>query len=358
MGCNYKGITFCFFYRKRFVWGKKRGGNYKRLTDFFKAGCVRFFLRKKRCDYNVNTKINFIEKSKYYLKHVWDVQKSNNNVFTHGVYCIYFVITFCFFIPLNGLANPLIELKTPIVQGSFVYGRSQPDVDVYYGDTKLVKTPDNQFVFALPQDTEDTLILKAVQHGKTHILSSPIGKRTWKEEVVNGLPPQKVLPNLKDQQRIASENKLLRAGRSETFYEKMPMCFVRPISKKARISSEFGARRILNGVKTAGHSGTDYAMPTGTPLFAPADGVVKVVHPDMFYSGKTVLIDHGYGIFSSYSHMSDILVHQGEHVVQGQQIGEVGTTGRSTGPHLHFTMTWFGVRVDPEFVLTYYSCDK
>ncbi|MBR4927652.1 MAG: M23 family metallopeptidase [Alphaproteobacteria bacterium] len=263
-----------------------------------------------------------------------------------------------FFLPVMGNASSLIDLKTPIVQGSLVYGRTQPDVEVYYGDTQLVKDGDNQFVFALPQDAEDNLTLAVIQNKKHHTFSSPVQKRRWKEEVVNGLPPQKVVLSPADGQRVALENQLLRSGRTKTFYEKLPICFVRPISKKARISSEFGARRILNGIKAAGHSGTDYAMPIGTPLFAPAEGIVKVVHPDMFYSGKTVLIDHGYGIFSSYSHMNDIVVQEGEYVVQGQQIGAVGTTGRSTGPHLHFTMTWFGVRVDPEFVLTHYACDK
>lgn len=358
MDCNYNGITFFFWRHKQCLLGKKRGCNYKRLTHFLKSRNIHFFSKKKNGNYNVDTNLNFIKKSKCCLMRFFGGQKCNNNIFTYGVYGIYFVITFCFFIPLTVQANPLIELKTPIIQGGFVYGRTQPDVDVYYRDMKLVKTPDNQFVFGLPQDTEDNLILTAIKQGKTHTLSSVIQKRMWKEEVVNGLPPQKVSPSLKDQQRIASENQLLRAGRSETFYEKLPMCFVRPISKEARISSEFGSRRILNGIKTAGHSGTDYAMPIGTPLLAPADGIVKVVHPDMFYSGKTVLIDHGYGLFSSYSHMNEITVQEGQFVVQGQQIGTVGTTGRSTGPHLHFTMTWFGVRVDPEFVLTHYPCDK
>ena len=113
---------------------------------------------------------------------------------------------------------------------------------------------------------------------------------------------------------------------------------------------------MLNGIKTAGHSGTDYALPTGSPIYAPADGMVKVIHPDMFYSGKTILIDHGYGVFSSYSHLSEILVRQGDKVKQGHLIGKIGTTGRSTGPHLHFTLTWFGVRVDPEYVLKTYAC--
>ena len=85
-------------------------------------------------------------------------------------------------------------------------------------------------------------------------------------------------------------------------------------------------------------------------MVAPADGRVKVVHPDMFYTGKTILIDHGQGVFSSYSHLSEINVNENQVVKQGDVIGAVGMTGRSTGPHLHFAVTWFGVRVNPEFL--------
>ena len=355
---NYKGLTFCFLKKGRSFLLKKMHGNYKRITQFFLTRACRLLLMEKECNYCVITFLRKIKKSVCCKKCLCEIEKRNNKVLTFIRCSIYFVITFFSFVSLTAFANDLIELKKIISQGSFVYGRTMPGVDVYYGDIKLIKNEDNQFVFALPQDTEDKLVLTAIKDNERHVLTSPIQKRMWKEEVVNGLPPQKVLPSPDDQKRIDAENKLLRAGRAKTHHEKMPKCFVRPISARARISSEFGSRRILNGVKTAGHSGTDYAMPTGTPLYAPADGIVKVTHPDMFYSGKTVLIDHGYGIFSSYSHMSDIAVREGDAVVMGQQIGKVGTTGRSTGPHLHFTMTWYGVRVDPEFVLTHFGCDE
>ena len=108
------------------------------------------------------------------------------------------------------------------------------------------------------------------------------------------------------------------------------------------------ANDILNNVKKQGHSGTDLAAPVGAPIVAPLDGKVVFIHPDMFLTGKTVMIDHGYGVFSSYSHLSQINVKLNQIVKTGDSIGLVGKTGRATGPHLHFTITWYGVRINPE----------
>ena len=143
---------------------------------------------------------------------------------------------------------------------------------------------------------------------------------------------------------------LLQKARQSSDGAFFPETWILPVAQYTRISSPFGSRRVLNGTKKAGHSGTDFAAPTGTAVVAPADGRVKVVHPDMFYTGKTILIDHGQDVFSSYSHLSEINVTENQVVKQGDVIGAVGMTGRSTGPHLHFAVTWFGVRVNPEFL--------
>lgn len=266
------------------------------------------------------------------------------------------LLTLCYSIVNTNTALAALELKSPITQASFIYGRTTENEQVFLNDREIHQTPAGEFVIALPQDTDDDLILTTKSNGITKIWSVPIEKRTWKEEVVNGLPPKKVSPDKAAQKQIANDSAALKKARSITKYTVLPRCFSRPVDKKARISSQFGSRRILNGQKTAGHSGTDYALPAGTPVYAPADGVVNLTHPDMFFSGKTILLDHGYGIYSSYSHLSRIDVKQGDFIKRGEKIGEIGTTGRSTGPHLHFTMTWFGIRVDPEFMLTYYAC--
>lgn len=287
--------------------------------------------------------------------------KSNNNVITFVVICINIVITILFFsravwAETSRQQSVLFDVFSPISQGALVYGKAEPDTQIFYQDKVLPLTPQGEFVFAVPKEGNSEIILTAEKNNHKISKTYRVASRKWKEEVVNGLPPKKVLPSEADLRRITSENQILRKARAETISNHFPSCFVRPVDKKARISSEFGSARVLNGIKTAGHSGTDYALPTGSPIYAPADGEVKVIHPDMFYSGKTILIDHGYGVFSSYSHLSEILVKQGDKVKQGHLIGKIGTTGRSTGPHLHFTLTWFGVRVDPEYVLKTYAC--
>lgn len=320
------------------------------LKDIFHLG--------KGYNYNVITRSFYSFFSTYYLKRIQSYYK----IFTNHKKYYYNVITF-----LTLLSYPFIghttsqhlspKIHSEIIEANLIYGQISPQTELYYNNTKIPTNANGDFVFALPQDAPTTLTLTTKDNQNTKNWSYTVQKRRWKEEVVNGLPPKKISPSTEDQKRITQENKLLKKGRSNTFYTKLPLCFSRPVDKTARISSAFGSRRILNGIKTTGHSGTDYALPTGTPIYAPADGVIKVTHPDMFYSGKTILIDHGYGLYSSYSHMNTIFVEQGDIIKRGDKIGEIGTTGRSTGPHLHFTMTWFNTRVDPEFILTHYPCD-
>ena len=112
----------------------------------------------------------------------------------------------------------------------------------------------------------------------------------------------------------------------------------------------FGSQRILNGNPRNPHNGVDIAAPTGTAVKAMTDGVVNLVHQDMFYTGKTVMLDHGHGLTSIYIHMSEILVEDGESVVKGQPIGKIGKTGRATGPHLHWGVTLRSMHLDPMLV--------
>jgi len=113
----------------------------------------------------------------------------------------------------------------------------------------------------------------------------------------------------------------------------------------------FGAKRIFNGKPAAQpHTGADFAAPAGTPVLAAADGMVALAE-DQFFSGKAVFIDHGGGLISMYFHLSDIKVKAGQEVERGHVVGLVGTTGRSTGPHLFFGVRWHDARIDPRYVL-------
>ena len=165
---------------------------------------------------------------------------------------------------------------------------------------------------------------------------------------MNGLPPKKVIPPQEEQKRILDEILLMREKRKVSDYPTFARKWTIPVKEYSRISSPFGSRRILNGAVTQGHSGTDYAAPEGTPVLAAADGKVVLTHPDMFYTGGTILVDHGYGIYTNYCHLSRIDVKEGQIVKAGEPIAAVGSTGRATGPHLHFGLSWYGVRLNPE----------
>ncbi|HET7588172.1 MAG TPA: peptidoglycan DD-metalloendopeptidase family protein [Gammaproteobacteria bacterium] len=153
-----------------------------------------------------------------------------------------------------------------------------------------------------------------------------------------------------DLERVRRERKIIDAvynGWTPTLYAKLP--FELPVDGVE--SSPFGVKRILNGKPRSPHSGIDIAAPAGTPVHAPADGVVAEVG-DFFFNGNTVIIDHGEGLVSVYVHLSKIKVHEGDHVQRGQIIAQVGSTGRTTGADLHWTVTLNGTKINPELLLS------
>lgn len=273
-----------------------------------------------------------------------------------------FVYTLCLlFLLFIHLPVRAFELLTPVREGQLVYGRLAPDERLYV-DSQLLHNgkqsdryqipvnEDGLFVLGIPQDAAQHLTVFLEKKQGIVPKHIEVDRVHWKEDIVNGLPAAKVSPDTKAQKRIVDEALLLQKARQSSDGAFFPETWILPVAQYTRISSPFGSWRVLNGIKKAGHSGTDFAAPTGTAVIAPADGRVKVVHPDMFYTGKIILIDHGQGVFSSYSHLSEINVDENQVVKQGDVIGAVGMTGRSTGPHLHFAVTWFGVRVNPEFL--------
>ena len=252
-----------------------------------------------------------------------------------------------------------VTFSSDLIDGSLVYGQADQNEKIFVTNSYLnigkndenlfqIQTDSNgRFVIGIPQDaTKLTLTIKSPDRSETK--SFPIKSRQWDEEYVNGLPSAKVQPDTKNQKRITDEAFQMKQARQRSDYPVFPENFKNPVSDYTRISSRFGSRRILNNIKKQGHSGTDLAAPIGTSVVAPADGKVVFVHPDLFLTGQTVMIDHGYGVFSSYSHLRRINVKQNQIVKSGDLIGLVGQTGRATGPHLHFTITWYGVRINPE----------
>ena len=237
-----------------------------------------------------------------------------------------------------------------LTQGMLVYGTAEPDEEIFYEDLN-VPVYNGEYVFALGRNTPKTITItiKKGWFSKDKHLTFNVKPRKWETDVVNGVPQKTVTPEKKDTARIEKEQKILDNARAQRPIKKgFPKCFLKPV-QETRISTPFGWQRIYNGVKLMHHSGVDMACPLGTPVKASADGVVVLAENDLFYTGGTILIEHGHGIITGYSHLSKVDAKVGDKVKQGDIIGLSGSTGRSTGPHLHFTLAWNNIRVAPEF---------
>lgn len=182
------------------------------------------------------------------------------------------------------------------------------------------------------------------------VMSLEVEKRDYDIQRIDGLPRRKVTPHPEDLIRIRAEGRLMRDARSGKAHRLGFLSgFVWPA--RGRISGVYGSQRILNGKPRRPHFGVDIAAPTGTPVRAPADGRVTLVHPGMFFNGKSIVMDHGLGLTTVYIHLSDASVEPGQLVKQGDVIGKVGATGRATGPHLHWGARVRNIEIDPALLV-------
>ena len=254
---------------------------------------------------------------------------------------------------IGGGAIPARATRLPasVQQGSMVLGITHPAAQVEYAGRRLRVTPYGTFVFGIGRDASGEAVLRIKQPATGWVEHRiAITPRDWPIEHVRGVPPATVNPPPAIAARIEREQARVVAARARDddrtdFAQK----FIWPV--QGRISGRFGNARAYNGVPKSPHSGMDIAAPNGTPVKAPAAGVVTFAGPDLYLTGGTLLLDHGFGISSNFLHLSRIDVKVGDRVEQGQVIGAVGATGRATGPHLHWGMNWFDVRIDPLLVL-------
>ncbi len=251
-----------------------------------------------------------------------------------------------------GVAWAQLVLEGAAEQGGLLLGRVAPGSEVRLDERPVRVAEDGAFVLGFDRDAAAEAALE-VRHanGIREQRTLTVAPRDWEVQRIDGLPSKQVAPDDDALRRIRAEAALIRAARKRDSAEALfASGFLRPV--EGRISGVFGSQRILNGQPRSPHSGTDYAAPAGTPVKATADGVVSLAHADMFFTGKTVMIDHGHGLASVYAHLSEVAVVEGARGRRGEVIGAVGATGRATGPHLHFGISWHDVRLDPETVLT------
>ncbi len=256
-------------------------------------------------------------------------------------------------IPGDGDVMPVRGTLLPktVSQGALVIGSTHKAASVEYAGRKLRVSPNGRFVFGVGRDAVGPVIVNIKQPGTALIPHRiEVTPRDWPVETINGVPPKTVNPPPEIAKRIAREQALVVAVRArDDAREDFAQRFIWPV--QGRISGRFGNQRVYNGSPKSPHSGMDIAAPSGTPVKTPAGGIVSFAAKDLYLTGGTLVIDHGAGISSNFLHLSRIDVQVGDRVEQGQIVAAVGATGRATGPHLHWGMNWFDVRIDPLLVL-------
>lgn len=244
-----------------------------------------------------------------------------------------------------------VDLNGQFVQGGIITGRTTPGTRLELNGKPVRVSPEGAFVFGFGRDAPAVASLVITYpDGRRETRNLDIQSRTYKIQRIDGLPPSKVTPNPKVLDRIRRESAMAAKAREHDLTTPFFLGgFQWPVT--GRISGVYGSQRILNGEPRRPHYGVDIAAAAGTPVRAPADGVVTLAHPNMYFSGGTLIVDHGHGLSSSFLHLKDILVKEGQQVRQGDTIATVGATGRATGAHLDWRMNWFTERVDPTFLV-------
>lgn len=249
-------------------------------------------------------------------------------------------------------ATSALELRGNLTQGGMVIGHIDNVKSVKLNGKPLKLTKNGEFVFGFGRDAETEHELTWVdKHGNTSSSAVLITTREFDIDRITGVdkkyvsPPDSVLARIRSD---AEAVRLARKGNSDHTYFLDEV--LRPA--KGRISGVYGSQRFFNGKPRNPHYGLDIANKSGTPVWAPLNGTVVLSEPDLYYSGGTVIIDHGHGITSTYIHLSKIHVRVGDDVIVGDHFADIGATGRVTGPHLDWRFNWFNTRLDPQLLMT------
>ena len=259
-------------------------------------------------------------------------------------YIILFVFIFSF-------ESKSVEFNGKFIQGHFILGKTDPGSEIEIDNKRIKVTKNGDFVFGLDRDRKNDIVITKILNGDKKKIVKKVLKRKYKIQRIDGLEPKKVTPPKEVYDRIRKENKLIVKAReinsNLNFFKNK---FINPLDD-AIITGIYGSQRILNGKPRSPHYGIDFAGKLGTPIKAMASGIVTLSEIDLYYTGATLIFDHGHGISTLYMHMDKIFVEEGDIVKQGDIIGTVGSSGRSTGPHLDIRLNWFGIKLDPSTVL-------
>lgn len=249
------------------------------------------------------------------------------------------------------IANPTISITGEVKQGGLIVGKTNANNLVTLNEKPLTVSRQGDYVFGFSRDDEQSYQLVITQPDGSAIskILTP-SKQDYKLQRIEGIKKSIMQPNPEAVARSQQDSKKIKEARKiSSDYTNFAKGFIPPI--KGTITGVYGSQRIYNGVPKRPHYGLDYAGKIGDPVKAPASGKVLLWVPDMFYSGGTMIIDHGHGISSTFLHLSHSFVKKGDMVKQGDVVASVGNSGRTTGPHLDWRINWFDVKIDPALVL-------
>ena len=243
-----------------------------------------------------------------------------------------------------------IEFKGKFLQGHYIVGITDSSAKIIVDKKEVKVSKDGYFVFGIDRDRKFDLTITKIIEGEKEIITKQVLKRKYKIQRIDGLDEKKVTPPESVYQRIKEENN--KIGKARAINSDLPFFknqFIMPV--EGIISGVYGSQRILNGKPRWPHYGIDIAAKQGTMIKSSGSGIVTMAEDDLYYTGGTIIMDHGHGISTIYSHLESVMVSVGDKINQGDIIGTVGSTGRSTGPHLDFRVNWFQTRLDPMSVI-------
>lgn len=261
------------------------------------------------------------------------------------------LILLCCTVALAEERKPALEIAETLLQGGLLVGQASPEAQVQVDGETVRVSAEGHFLVAAGRDRPNDILVKAsLPTGGTTTVTVRVKARTYDIQRIDGLPPSQVTPPQDTLDRIRQEAaQAAQARKLNDVRTDFLGGFVWPAL--GPISGVYGSQRVLNGQPRRPHFGVDVAAPTGTAVVAPAAGVVTLAHADMYYSGGTLILDHGHGLSSTFLHLSKLEVKEGDRISQGQLIARIGATGRVTGAHLDWRMNLFRIRIDPQLLV-------